>query len=54
MRLAFGAGHLQTRDGDRLASQGISPFLDLEDPAWPGRSARRFLRNPRSDSKDAP
>src|ERR1700676_2379784 len=36
-------GHRQTRDRDRLASQGISPFLDLEDPAWPRGSARRFL-----------
>jgi hypothetical protein len=37
---------------NRLASPGISPFLDLEDPAWPGGSARRFLRGPRSDPQD--
>src|SRR6202165_1353397 len=54
VRLALGAGHLQARDGDRLASQGISPFLDLEDPAWPGGSARRLPRGPRSDSQDEP
>src|SRR5712691_6125091 len=52
--LALGAGHRPTRDRDRLASQGISPFLDLEDPAWRGRSARRFLRGPRSDPQDEP
>src|ERR1700674_2403041 len=54
VRLALGAGHLQARDGDRLASQGISPFLDLEDPAWPGGSARRLPRGPRSDPQDEP
>jgi hypothetical protein len=38
----------------RMASQGISTFLDLEGPAWPGGSARRFPRNPRSDPQDEP
>ena len=52
--LALSAGHRQTRDRDRLASQRISPFLDLEDPAWPGGSARRFPRGPRSDPQDEP
>src|SRR5712692_7589372 len=52
--LALSAGHRQTRDRDRLASQGISPFLDLEDPAWPGGSARCFPRGPRSDPQDEP
>src|SRR5712691_2477486 len=52
--LAFGAGHRQARGGDRLASQGISSLLDLEDPAWPGGSARHFLRGPRSDPQDEP
>ena len=37
--LALSAGHRQTRDRDRLASQGISPFLDLEDPARTRRSS---------------
>jgi putative transposase len=54
VRLAHCTGHRQTRDRDRLASQGISPFLDLEDPAWPGGSARCFLRGPRSDPPDEP
>src|SRR6266478_776468 len=53
-RLALSAGHRQTRDRDRLASQGISPFLELEDPAWPRGSARRFPRDPRSDPQDEP
>src|ERR1700674_4348388 len=52
--LALSAGHLQARDGDRLASQGISTLLDLEDPAWPGGSARRFPRGPRSYPQDEP
>jgi hypothetical protein len=33
---------VKTCDGDRLASQGISSLLDLEDPAWPRGSANRF------------
>src|ERR1700720_4434808 len=48
VRLALSAGHRQTRDRDRLAAQGISSFLDLEDPAWPGGSGRRFPRSLRS------
>ena len=52
--LALSAGHRQTRDRNRLASQGISPFLDLEDPARPDGSACCFLRGLRSDPQDEP
>ena len=38
----------------RLASQGISPFLDLEDPVRPDGSACCFLRGLRSDPQDEP
>jgi len=41
--LALSAGHRQTLDRNRLASQGISPFLDLEDPARPGGPGPMFL-----------
>ena len=37
VRLALGAGDRQTRDGDRVASQGFSPLLEMEERAWPGR-----------------
>jgi hypothetical protein len=40
--LALGASHRQPGDGDLLASQGISPFLDLEDAAWQGVVGLRF------------
>jgi putative transposase len=40
VRLALGTGHRQARYGDCLASQGILPLLNVEDPAWPvGRPA---------------
>ena len=34
-RLAPGAGHRPPRNGRGLASQGLSPFLDLEGAARP-------------------
>jgi hypothetical protein len=33
-KLASSLGHRQTRNRDRLASQGIQPLLDLEEPPW--------------------
>jgi len=53
-RLALDAGHRQTRDGRGLASQGLSPVLDVEGSARATRTTRRFPRGPRSDPQDVP
>jgi hypothetical protein len=33
---------------------GFCPFLDLEGPAWPTGTTRRFSRGSRSDPQDVP
>src|ERR1039458_9196389 len=53
-RLAFDVGHRQARNGRGLASQGLSPILDLEGPARTTRTPRHCPRDPRSDPEDVP
>jgi hypothetical protein len=48
-RLALDAGHRSTGDRPCLASCWLPPFLDLEGPAWPTGTTRRFSRDSRSD-----
>jgi len=48
-RLAFGTGHRQTGDRDRLAPQRIPPILDLESAARQTRPSGGFSRGPQSD-----
>jgi len=53
-RLALDAGHRPTRDRPCLASCWLPRFLDLEGPAWPTGTTRRFSRDSRSDPQDVP
>ena len=53
-RLALDAGHRSTRDRPCLASCWLPPFLDLEGPAWPTGTTRRFSRDSQSDPQDVP
>src|SRR5213595_2964988 len=44
----------QARDCDRLAPERLSPFLDLEGPAWPTRASVDSERRTRADPSDEP
>ena len=48
-RMALGARHRPACHRDCLASQGISPLLDLENSAWASEAAGGCSRGPRSD-----
>lgn len=48
-RLAFGVAPGQARHGHRLASQGVSPLLEVEESAW-RRSPSGISGRPQSDS----
>src|ERR1700758_5074505 len=50
--LALNASHRSTRDRHCLASCRFPPFLDLESPAWPTGTTRRFSRGSRSDPQN--
>jgi hypothetical protein len=53
-RLALDAGHRQARNSPCLASCWLPLFLDLEGPAWPTGTTRRFARGSRSNPQDVP
>ena len=53
-RLAICSGGRQAGNGHRLASERLSPFLDMEDPTRPSRTASNSKRGPRSDPKNQP
>src|SRR5207247_7750709 len=44
----------QARDCDRLAPERLSPFLDMEGPAWPTRASVDSERRTRADPSDEP
>src|SRR6266581_2900820 len=44
----------QARDCDRLAPERVSPFLDMEGPAWPTRASVDSERRTRADPSDEP
>ena len=43
---------VKPENGRRLASEGLSSVLDVEDPSWQARSAQSTQRGSRSDSDD--
>ena len=45
-------GDRQAGNGCRLASERLSPFLDMEDPTRPGGTASSSKRGPRSDPQN--
>jgi hypothetical protein len=51
-RLAIRFGDRQARDGHRPASEGLSPFLDMEDPTRPARTTSSSQRGPQSDPQN--
>ena len=53
-RLATCFGDCQAGNGHRLASERLSPFLDMEGPTRPRRTTSSSKRGPRSDPKDEP
>src|SRR4051794_9270419 len=53
-RLAVQCLSRPTGDGERLASEGLSPLLDREDSRGKARKARGTEGNPRFDSQDEP
>ena len=53
-RLALDVGHREARNGRGLASQGLSPVLDLEGSAGTTRTPHHCPRDPRSDPQDVP
>src|SRR2546425_9459651 len=44
----------QSRNRDRLAPDRLSPFLDMEGPAWPTRASVGSETRTRSDPSDEP
>src|SRR5207245_417637 len=44
----------QARDCDRLPPERLSPFLDMEGPAWPTRASVGSERRTRADPSDEP
>src|SRR5437762_2566897 len=44
----------QSRNRDRLAPERLSPFLDMEGPAWPTRASVGSETRRRSDPSDEP
>jgi hypothetical protein len=51
-RLAICPRHRQARNCHCMAPEGLSPFLDMEDPTRPSRTASSSKRGPRSDPQD--
>jgi len=53
-RLAICFGDRQAGNGHCMAPEGLSPFLDMEDPTRPGRTTSSSKKGPRSDPKNQP